>query len=152
MLDHGNQMRSMFLHFKWFPKGANLTITLVHSHLSVLRARGKVSPTLYIQADNATDNKNITMFSYLSMLVHKNWFSSVYLYFLQPGHTHEDIDQSSLITASLNPFLIATIQLTSSPNGFPKPMSMNFLMLSTSLSSMTGVRISNPTNLKSMAI
>ena len=33
------------------------------------------------------------MLGFLSMLIYWKWFSEINIYFLQPGHTHEDIDQ-----------------------------------------------------------
>jgi hypothetical protein len=48
---------------------------------------------LNIQLDNAcSDNKNLYVFSFFSLLVHKGVFCEVYVNFLLVGHTHEDID------------------------------------------------------------
>lgn len=38
------------------------------------------------------------------MLIHKGWFSEIHLYFLKPGHTHEDIDQFFSNYSKLEPF------------------------------------------------
>src|SRR5690606_34082275 len=49
---------------------------------------------LYLQLDNTSkDNKNQTVFGYLSWLVKKGTFREIYVNFLPVGHTHEDIDQ-----------------------------------------------------------
>ena len=49
---------------------------------------------LYNQLDNtARENKNSTVFSYLSMLVNQRVFSKVKISFLLVGHTHDHIDQ-----------------------------------------------------------
>ena len=51
-------------------------------------------PVLYIQLDNATrENKNSTMFGYLSMLVDQGLFSKVKVNFLLVTHTHDHIDK-----------------------------------------------------------
>jgi hypothetical protein len=48
---------------------------------------------LNIQLDNAcSDNKNQYVFSFFSLLVHKEVFCEVYINFLVVGHTYEDID------------------------------------------------------------
>ena len=50
-------------------------------------------PILNIQLDNAcSDNKNRYVFSFFSLLVHKEVFCEVYVNFMLIGHTHEDID------------------------------------------------------------
>ena len=49
--------------------------------------------TLYIQADNASDNKCWAMIAFLAMLVFYDYTADIYLSFLLVGHTHEDIDQ-----------------------------------------------------------
>jgi hypothetical protein len=46
-----------------------------------------------IQLDNAcTNNKIRYVFSFSSLLVHREVFREVYINFLIVGHTHEDID------------------------------------------------------------
>ena len=51
-------------------------------------------PVLYIQLDNtARENKNSTVFGYLSMLVDQGIFRKIKVNFLLVGHTHDHIDQ-----------------------------------------------------------
>ena len=55
---------------------------------------GKTMPrTLYIQAENASDNKNFAMIGFLAALVQHDYCNEVQLSFLLVGHTHEDTDQ-----------------------------------------------------------
>lgn len=50
--------------------------------------------TLFLQMDNTSkDNKNQYVFAYLTHLVDQGIFKTIYVSFLLPGHTHEDIDQ-----------------------------------------------------------
>ncbi len=55
---------------------------------------GTLPPVLYLQADNATDNKNLTMYSLCELLRDKGVFRKVKYSFLPVGHTHEDVDAS----------------------------------------------------------
>ena len=48
--------------------------------------------TLYLQADNASDNKNFVMYALCQLLRDKGIFKKVKLSFLPVGHTHEDVD------------------------------------------------------------
>ena len=70
----------------------NLTVTVIHR---VLMSWGQpFPPVLYIQLDNtARENKNSTVFGYLSMLVNQGLFRKVKVNFLLVGHTHDHIDQ-----------------------------------------------------------
>ena len=70
----------------------NLTITVIQR---VLMCWGHpFPPILYIQLDNtARENKNSTIFGYLSMLVNQGLFRKVKVNFLLVGHTHDHIDQ-----------------------------------------------------------
>ena len=70
----------------------NLTVTVIHR---VLMSWGQpLPPVLYIQLDNtARENKNSTVFGYLSMLVDQGLFRKVKVNFLLVGHTHDHIDQ-----------------------------------------------------------
>jgi hypothetical protein len=49
--------------------------------------------TIYIQGDNASDNKCWSVLLYLAMLVYHGYTLNAYISFLIVGHTHEDIDQ-----------------------------------------------------------
>lgn len=55
---------------------------------------GSLPPVLYVQLDNTSkENKNASVFGYLSMLVHKGLFKKVKANFLLVGHTYNHIDQ-----------------------------------------------------------
>jgi len=49
---------------------------------------------LYLQADNAKDNKNFVMAGFCELLRNTGVFRKVKLSFLPVGHTHEDVDSS----------------------------------------------------------
>mgnify|MGYP000137844969 FL=1 len=55
--------------------------------------QGILPPILYVQLDIARENKNSTVFGYLSMLVEKDIFKKVKLNFLLVGDTHDHINQ-----------------------------------------------------------
>ena len=63
--------------------------TLVHLY----SGDAKMPEVLYVQADNASDNKNWTLLAFFGMLVHHGYVREVQFSFLLVGHTHEDIDQ-----------------------------------------------------------
>ena len=70
----------------------NLTVTVIQSVL--MNWGHPLPPILYIQLDNtARENKNSTVFGYLSMLVKQGVFRKVKVNFLLVGHTHDHIDQ-----------------------------------------------------------
>jgi hypothetical protein len=48
---------------------------------------------LYIQLDNAADNKNKTMLSFIALLVEVGLCRKVQINMMKPGHTHEDIGE-----------------------------------------------------------
>ena len=48
---------------------------------------------LYLQLDNAADNKNRYLLAFCALLVHTNVFRKVKISFLMVGHTHEDVEQ-----------------------------------------------------------
>ena len=77
--------------------------TVMHVIADVKKRKGKLAPTLRIQADNTTrENKNIYMFAMCASLVGLGFFKEVQLCFLVVGHTHEDIDQRfSIISNTL---------------------------------------------------
>ena len=79
------------------PGGSNLIIEILNRVLAHLDASGKLpsdpQSVLYLQVDNCGENKNRTMFAYLTDLVRRDVFFKVKASFLMVGHTHEDIDQ-----------------------------------------------------------
>ena len=52
----------------------------------------KVCPKLILMADNCAENKNNTLFAFLSELVLRGWFSEVEMLFGPVGHTHNGND------------------------------------------------------------
>lgn len=74
------------------PSGANNNIEGIRRTLCAEFAGRCLPRTLYIQADNASDNKCWTVLLFLGMLVYHNYTADIYFSFLLVGHTHEDID------------------------------------------------------------
>lgn len=93
---HNCNRRVLQLYGADFGKGADVTISALfwelYNFLKTLPA-GTQPPVLLLQLDNASDNKSRWMIAFLCMLCHWNWFAEVDVYFLQPGHTHKDVDQ-----------------------------------------------------------
>jgi len=79
----------------FYSQSINLTIAcLQHFFHTVKGENASLPPFLFLQMDNAAkDNKNTTIFAYLSYLVRMNWFQEIYVHFLPPGHTHSNLDQ-----------------------------------------------------------
>lgn len=90
---HGKpDKRFLFWSLPHLPGNANLNLeclrrALVH-HLASMSFR----PKLYIQIDNASDNKCIATLCTAGWLVKEKYVSQVELCMMMPGHTHEDID------------------------------------------------------------
>jgi len=78
---------------------ANLNIEGIRRTLAHLYETEPMPKTVYIQADNASDNKCWAMLAFLGMLVFHEYTHDVYISFLLVGHTHEDIDQRFSIIA-----------------------------------------------------
>ena len=79
------------------PGGSNLMVEILRRVLLDLQEKHKLPSdskcTLFLQVDNCGENKNKTMFGFLTHLVGENIFHKVKAGFLMVGHTHEDIDQ-----------------------------------------------------------
>jgi hypothetical protein len=60
--------------------------------LKYQQEKGSLPPVLYLQMDNASDNKSRRFFSFLAYLISKNVFQKIKVSYLVVGHTHEDID------------------------------------------------------------
>ena len=76
--------------------GGNLIIEVLRQTLLHVEKIGKlpyINPVLYLQIDNCGENKNKTLFAFLTDLVRKQVFCKVKACFLMVGHTHNDIDQ-----------------------------------------------------------
>ena len=91
------QLGNYFYHFKHkFSKNCDLVISEWYLHLQSLKmskfpsSRAKV---LVLELDNCvSDNKNIYVFAFLSMLIYWGWYECVFLTFLVEGHTHNQQD------------------------------------------------------------
>jgi hypothetical protein len=71
----------------------NLTIECIRrTLLKYQMAKTSLPPVLYLQMDNASDNKSRQLFAFLAYLVEKNIFQKIKVSYLVVGHTHEDID------------------------------------------------------------
>ena len=110
---HNMDKKFIYLTVPDFPKGADLNISVlywqIYQMLSSYSDNQRPS-ILLLQVDNGSENKNRWMFGFLSMLIEWEWFVEVNLYFLQPGHTHEDVDQMfSGISTHLDTHTIGSI-------------------------------------------
>ena len=94
IINHSLKDRQMFWYPDCLPHGSNLIISILFLYLKTMFAEFPDHPdVLYLQADNAKENKCWTMLCFLGWLVHLGWFKEVMLSFLPVGHTHEDFDQ-----------------------------------------------------------
>lgn len=96
LLDH-NAAKHLYYYptFAW-PQDPNLILSILWQYLvKQFSGPGRTkASTLYVQADNkVAENKNKYTFCFWTMLIQQGVFSDVFLYFLPPGHTHEDVDQ-----------------------------------------------------------
>lgn len=72
---------------------ANLNVEGLRRTLASMYSETPMPRTLYVQGDNASDNKGWTVIVFLAMLVFHGYTKEAFLSFLIVGHTHEDIDQ-----------------------------------------------------------
>ena len=75
--------------------GTNLTIEVLRrTILKVLESKGQFPPVLYLQLDNASDNKSKLLLAFIAYLVRIQMgvFQVIKVSYLVVGHTHEDID------------------------------------------------------------
>jgi hypothetical protein len=96
IMDHNSG--SYFYHYPTFcySQDPNLVLSVLFRHLEArVTAHGAPrAKILYLQADNkVAENKSICHLAFATMLIMKGIFSEVYLCYLPPGHTHEDVDQ-----------------------------------------------------------
>lgn len=97
---HGNYA---FIVDETVPGGANLICEVLRLILKDLENKGALPhdrPVLYLQVDNCGENKNKTMFAFLTDLVRQKVFHKIKAGFLMVGHTHEDIDQFFSVISS----------------------------------------------------
>jgi hypothetical protein len=76
-------------------KGGNRLCSTLYHYLRKIKwgnhtCRG--ARRLYLHADNASENKNNTVFCFLSELVYRGWFDEIIMEFGPPGHTHNGRD------------------------------------------------------------
>jgi hypothetical protein len=60
--------------------------------LCIFEQNGSLPPTLYLQLDNASDNKSRHFLAFLAYLIEQKIFHKIKVSYLIVGHTHEDID------------------------------------------------------------
>ncbi len=97
-INHGlNKRELVFFKETDYVADSDFYISLLFHHLkeSLLTLDpGKRPRTLYLQVDNsAAEGKNQYLLQFAAALVHHNWFDEIFIHYLQPGHTHEDIDR-----------------------------------------------------------
>ncbi len=120
----------MFLTYPNVHNDPNLTITIMHRVLQSWN--GPLPPVLYVQLDNTSrENKNSSVFGYLSMLVQNGIFKKIKVNFLLVGHTHDHIDQMfSTFSKKLSRYDAFTLPVLSkliSEAYTPKPEIMHLL-------------------------
>jgi hypothetical protein len=97
LIDHGNNIKKFYGSLDHWKHGADFVASIIWNYLNELKEKKineKWPHTLFLQVDNCwKENKNRTIFSFLSLLITYGWFKEIYLYSLPPGHIHEDIDQ-----------------------------------------------------------
>jgi hypothetical protein len=60
--------------------------------LKYQQEKGFLPPVLYLQLDNAPDNKSKRFLAFIGFLIQNNIFKKIKLSYLVVGHTHEDVD------------------------------------------------------------
>lgn len=66
---------------------ANTNIEGIRRTLAMLYKEKAMPRALYVQADNASDNKNWTVMLWFGMLIHHGYIEEVFFSFLMVGHT-----------------------------------------------------------------
>jgi hypothetical protein len=122
VLVHGMPNRHYFFSFNRSISGdANMNVegirrTLIH--LCSSSPSYHLPRTIYVQGDNASDNKCWVLLLFFAMLVFHDYTADIYFSFLIVGHTHEDIDQ---IFSTLSRF-IKGIGCIADPQQFSEEM------------------------------
>jgi hypothetical protein len=92
--NYGTKERILFPHFEFWTHDANLHISFLFCYLRESREKGQLGKNLMLQMDNCwRDNKNKWFFGFLAKLISLNWFHSVEIYYLSPGHSHAIVDR-----------------------------------------------------------
>ena len=97
-INHGlNKKELVFFKETDYVADSDFYISLLFHHLkeSLLSIKAENRPqTLYLQVDNsAAEGKNQYLLQFAALLVQNDWFEEVYIHYLQPRHTHKDIDR-----------------------------------------------------------
>ena len=103
---------------KAYKKGGNRICTQLYHVLRTIKMGGGPqarATKLTLVADNYNENKNNTLFAFLSHLVRLGWFTSIKLVFGEVGHTHNGDDaqheiHNNKIGAYFNPTLVHWIK------------------------------------------
>ena len=72
---------------------SNLTIEVLRRTLLKLEECGPLPRRMYLQLDNASDNKSAQFLAFLAYLIEKGCFDCIKLSYLIVGQTHDIIDQ-----------------------------------------------------------
>jgi hypothetical protein len=82
----------VFLTYPNVSNDPNLTRTIVQKELQLWN--GQLPLGITLQLDNTVrENKTLSVFGYLSILVYRGLFKKVKVKFLLVGHTHDHIDK-----------------------------------------------------------
>ena len=80
-------------HFDFWTHDANLHLSFLYVYIQKMKQQNLLGRNLIIQMDNCwRDNKNKFFLGFAAVLVEKKIFSSVEIYYLQPGHSHDMVD------------------------------------------------------------
>ena len=93
---------------------SNLTIEVLRRTLLKLEECGPLPRRMYLQLDNASDNKSAQFLALLAYLIEKGCFDCIKLSYLKVGHTHDIIDQwFSVLRKYEKRFLLQVLSIAS---------------------------------------
>ena len=96
-----------------FKKGGNRICTQLYHQFRKLKTcggRAAKAKKCYLVADNFAENKNNTLFAFLSDCVRHGWYDKIYLMFGEVGHTHNgDNAQHAIHNNSLGQYFCPTL-------------------------------------------
>jgi hypothetical protein len=68
-------------------------LSFLFTYLCNLKEQSKLGKRLMLQIDNCwRDNKNKYFLGFLAEIIAEKWFTSIEVYYLRPGHSHEMVD------------------------------------------------------------
>ena len=112
----GNNMALFYVSDPHISHDTNLNCEVVRLVLNaIVEKGGQVKDKLYIQADNAGDNKSRGMMAFCLWLVKQSVAKEVHLCMLICGHTHIDIDQWFSIPARQYKMIAGTTPILATP-------------------------------------